>query len=211
MFARKLTKKEVDLIYVVREFIEEKHSESEGHDYSHVLEVARYSIDIAERLEDKVDPFVLIMGALFHDIGRVGAPSGALHGLVGGSITESFLQTSWVDKETIHKIVRIVVRHTETSKLPPQTVEEKIVYDADALDRLGLMGMLRGIMGKPGSIREILENRMEKRKKDFDRLNFKVSEELGRTLYQETLLLIKLIGTSLNKRIHNIEDLKLPR
>jgi uncharacterized protein len=211
MFDRKLTQKEIDLIYVIKEFIEQKHSECEGHDYSHVLEVTRYTIEIAERIADKVDPFVLIVGALFHDIGRVGAPTGALHGLVGGTIAESFLKTSLLDTETIQRIVRIVVRHTETSMLPPETVEEKIVYDADGLDRLGLMGMLRGIMGKPGSIREILENRMEKRKKDFDRLTFEVSKELGRTLYQETLLLIKLIGNSLNKRIHHIEDLRLPK
>jgi uncharacterized protein len=211
MFSRKLTEREIDLIDTIKEFIEKKHSGSEGHDYSHVLEVARYSIDIAERLPDSIDPFVLIVGALFHDIGRVDAVTGALHGLVGGTITEAFLRTSWVDPEVVQKIIRIVVRHTETSMLPPETVEEKIVYDADALDRLGLMGMLRGIMGKSGSIRDILENRLEKRKKDFDKLNFDVSRELGRALYQETLLIIKLISNSLDRRIHDIKDLKLPR
>ncbi len=211
MFSRKLTQKEIDLIYKIKEFIEQKHSESEGHDYSHVLEVTRYSIEIAERLPDKVNPFVLIVGALFHDIGRVDAPSGQLHGLIGGGITEEFLQTTWVDAETVQKICRIVVRHTETSMLPPETTEEKIVFDADALDRLGLMGMLRGIMGKAGSIKDIIENRMEKRKKDFARLHFKESKELGRALYKETLLLIKLMSNSLEKRTNNIEQLKLPK
>ncbi|MBN1798090.1 MAG: HD domain-containing protein [Spirochaetales bacterium] len=211
MFSRKLTKKEVDLIYKIKEFIEQKHSESEGHDYSHVLEVARYSIEIAERIPEKIDPFVLIVGALFHDIGRIDAPSGQLHGLIGGGITEEFLQTTWVDDDTVQKICRIVVRHTETSMLPPETTAEKIVFDADALDRLGLMGMLRGIMGKAGSIKDIIENRMEKRKKDFARLHFKESKELGRALYKETLLLIKLMSNSLEKRINNIDKLKLPK
>ena len=210
MFLRKLTEKEVALINKIIQFIEQKHSGSEGHDYSHVLEVARYSIQIAERISDKVEPFILIVGALFHDIGRVDAPSGQLHGLLGGGIAEEFLKTTWVEAETIHKICRIVVRHTPTSMLPPESVEEKIVFDADALDRLGLMGMLRGIMGKEGSIREILENRLEKRKKDFSLLHFKESEELGRALYKETLLLIKLIHNSLERRIQNIEDLNLP-
>lgn len=210
MFARKLTKKEVALIHKIREFIEQKHYACEGHDYSHVLEVARYSIEIAERITQKVDPFVLIVGALFHDIGRVDAASGHLHGLVGGAIAEGFLQSSWVDDETVQKICRIVVRHTETSMLPPETTEEKIVFDADDLDRLGLMGMLRGIMGKSGSIKDIIENRMEKRKHDFARLHFKESKELGRAMYKETLLLIKLIGNSLDRRIHAIEELKLP-
>jgi uncharacterized protein len=103
------------------------------------------------------------------------------------------------------------VRHTETSMLPPETIEEKIVYDADDLDRLGLMGMLRGIMGKTGSIKDILEDRLQKRKKDFERLHFEASRELGRELYNETLLLIKLISNSLNRRINDIEELKLPK
>ncbi|MBN2531742.1 MAG: HD domain-containing protein [Spirochaetales bacterium] len=210
MFERKLSEKEVDLINKIIQFIEEKHSGSEGHDYSHVLEVARYSIQIAERISEKVDPFILITGALFHDIGRVDAPSGRLHGLLGGSIAEGFLKTTWVEPDAIKKICSIVVRHTPTSMLPPLSTEEKIVFDADALDRLGLMGMLRGIMGKAGSIKEILEDRLEKRKQDFSKLHFKESEELGRALYKETLMLIKLIDNSLARRIRNIEELKLP-
>lgn len=210
MFERKLEQKEVKLINRVIAFIEEKHSESEGHDYSHVLEVTRYSIQIAERISEKVDPFVCILGALFHDIGRVDAPSGRLHGFLGGSIAEEFLNTTWVDTKTAQKICSIVVRHTPTSMLPPKTIEEKIVFDADALDRLGLMGMLRGIMGKAGSIKEILENRLEKRKKDFSLLHFNESRELGRSLYKETLMIIKLISNSLKSRIKNIEDLDLP-
>ena len=193
MFERNLTPDEVDLIYTIRKFIEKKHSACEGHDYSHVLEVARYSIAIAERIPEQVNPFTLIVGALFHDIGRVDATTGNLHGLIGGGIAEEFLKTSGVDQESIQKICRIVVRHTETSMLPPETIEEKIVYDADDLDRLGLMGMLRGIMGKTGSIKDILEDRLQKRKKDFERLHFEASRELGRELYNETLLLIKLI------------------
>ncbi len=210
MFERKLVEKEVKLIHTIIKFIEEKHSGSEGHDYSHVLVVARYAIQIAERISEKVDPFVLIVGALFHDIGRVDAPSGQLHGLLGGSITEEFLGTTWVDDKIVEKICSIVIRHTPTTMLPPQTKEEKIVFDADALDRLGLMGMLRGIMGKVGSIREILENRLEKRKKDFSLLHFEESKELGRNLYKETLMLIKLISNSLKQRIQDIEGLNLP-
>ena len=120
MFERKLTDKEVTLINKIIRFIEQKHSGSEGHDYSHVLEVARYSIQIGERISDKVAPFILIVGALFHDIGRVDAPSGQLHGLLGGGIAQEFLKTTWVDHEKIDKICRIVVRHTPTSMLPPE-------------------------------------------------------------------------------------------
>ena len=50
----------------------------------------------------------------------------------------------------------------------------------------------------------------EKKEYDGSSIIFKESEELGRALYKETLLLIKLIHASLERRIQNIEDLNLP-
>jgi len=96
--------------------------------------------------------------------------------------------------------------------LPPETVAEKVVYDADDLDRLGLMGMLRGMMvgGKELSMDNIINNRLEKRKKDYERLHFQASRDLGRELYEETLQLIKFIKTSMNKRWKEISKLDLP-
>jgi hypothetical protein len=35
-----------------------------------------------------------------------------------------------------------------TFHVAPESVEEKIVFDADGLDRLGAMGLLRGFIGK---------------------------------------------------------------
>ncbi len=91
-------------------------------------------------------------------------------------------------------------------------VAEEVVFDADDLDRLGLMGMLRGMMVGPKdwSMEDIIENRLEKRKKDYQRLHFEASRELGRKLYEETLRLIDYIQDSLNQRCTEISKLNLP-
>jgi uncharacterized protein len=104
-----------------------------------------------------------------------------------------------------------VVRHTETSMLPPETVAEKVVFDADDLDRLGLMGMLRGMMvgAVSRSMEDIIENRLQKRKKDYERLHFQASREIGRELYEETLKLIDFIQNSLSQRYLKIKKLDL--
>ncbi len=96
--------------------------------------------------------------------------------------------------------------------LPPETIAEKVVYDADDLDRLGLMGMLRGMMvgDTEKSMDDIINNRLEKRKKDYERLHFEVSRELGRKLYEETLQLIEFIKASMAKRWKEISRLDLP-
>ncbi len=212
MFTRNLSDEEVAIIHKIELYVRDKHDTLQGHDYSHVLAVANYSIEIAHKIPDPVDPFVLICGALFHDIGRVGTNTGRLHGLRGATITEEYLKAIGIDSEIRGQIVRIVVRHTETSMLPPETIAEKVVFDADDLDRLGLMGMLRGMMvgAVHRSMEDIIENRLEKRKKDYQRLNFQASQEIGRTLYEETLRLIDIIQHSLKQRYVKIARLNLP-
>lgn len=210
MFTRGLNDREKRFIYKVENFIRDKHQFLQGHDYSHVLQVVNYSMDIAQHLEEEVNPFILICGALFHDIGRAHNDDATLHGFIGGNITDSYLKSTWVNEEDAVKIVRIVVRHTVTSHIPPETVEEKIVYDADGLDRLGIMGMVRGIMGKKGSIKSILENRSQKRLQDFKELYFDYSRNIGEKMYQETVDLVFILMSSLEKRLQEIHEIHLP-
>ncbi len=210
MFTRQLTKKEREFIYNVEEFIRDKHHACEGHDYSHVLQVLNYALDIAHNIEDEVDPFILTCGALFHDIGRTQNDERALHGITGGNITDTFLKSTWVNEDDNHRIVRIVVRHTVTSHIPPETTEEKIVYDADGLDRLGIIGMVRGLMSKKGSIKEVLENRSKKRINDYKKLYFNYSRQLGESMYRETVDLVYIFLSSLEERMKEINDIDLP-
>jgi uncharacterized protein len=210
VFERKLTRKEVELIQEIETFIKDKHRQAQGHDYSHVLQVTRYAVQIAETIPDEVDPFVLICGALFHDIGRIGTITGMLHGLRGATIAEEYLESTWVSADVRKKMARIITRHTPTSMIPPHSIEEKIVYDADALDRLGLMGMLRGIMGKRGSIESILTDRMQKREGDYDRLYFEESQRIGEQLQVTTIQVIHRFREALDKRAEQIADIKWP-
>jgi len=208
VFSRKLTKEEVAIIEKLILFVEDKHHREEGHDYSHILEVTRNSIEIAHMIKDKVDPFVLICGALLHDIGRVEAPSGLFHGIDGASRAEEILKAQIDDEETIIKIIRIVVRHSPESMIPPVTTEEKLVYDADTLDRLGYIGMARGFMGKKGTIHSILTDRIERRMQDYHKLNYEESKRFGKKLHEETLRIVSEMKSALKKRYKDIMEIE---
>jgi len=210
VFERKLTRKEVELIKEVETFVKDKHSQAQGHDYSHVLQVTRYAIQIAEAIPDEVNPFILICAALFHDIGRIGTITGVLHGLRGATIADEYLESTWVSADVRKKISRIITRHTPTSMISPMSIEEKVIYDADALDRLGLMGMLRGIMGKSGSIKGILTDRMQKRAGDYDKLYFEESQRMGERLQAKTVQVIKGFREALDKRAEQIAHIEWP-
>ncbi len=211
MFSRKLAREEVDLIRHIEDFVRLKHMQCEGHDWTHVLEVTRIAIEIAEQVPESVDPFLVVCGGLFHDIGRVNATSGSLHGLEGAAIADQFLRAVWADRDTIDKIVRIVTRHTPTSALPPETIEEKIVFDADTLERFGWIGILRGVMGKTGSIENILEEVIKKRIADYDNLYLDVSKEVARIRYENTLTILRGVEDALRRRDERVHQaMRLP-
>jgi uncharacterized protein len=209
MFGRSLTSNERQLLMQLESFVKEKHARLEEHDYSHVLQVTEFAIEIASNIEEEVDPMVVICGALLHDIGRT--MSDDMHGLIGGAMAEELLRSLPLTREEIDRITRVIVRHTPTSHVAPESVEEKIVYDADGLDRLGAMGLLRGFIGKEEkSMVEILERYMSKRVKDYDMLFFPISRGIGKKLDAEMRELISLFTKRLNERKQTVEELELP-
>ena len=210
VFSRKLTKKEMEILLKLQEFIKQAHAESSSHDFAHVLSVLRYAIQIGKDIkesEGSVDPFVVCAGALLHDIGKTNSVFSHIHGLFGGSLAEEFLDGLKIDSNLTEKICRVVVRHTPTSMISPETVEEMIVFDADTMDRLGLMGLLRGFIGKAGSMGEILNKYMDKRLEDYSKLHFEVSKRIGDAKNQEMEFFIELIQDRLNNRMKSIEHI----
>jgi len=208
MFSRSLTAEERRWLEEIELFVKEKHANLGSHDYSHVLQVTEFAIEIANNIEEEVDPVVVICGALLHDIGRT--ISDEMHGLVGGSIAEELLESLPLSEEQAIRITKVIVRHTATSHVAPQTVEEKIVYDADGLDQLGTMGLLRGFVGKKGSMVEVLERYMAKRVKAYDKLFFPISQKIGKERDEEMRKLIMLFTQRLNERKETVEELTLP-
>ncbi|MEA3344916.1 MAG: HD domain-containing protein [Chloroflexota bacterium] len=210
IFERNLTREESELIQQIEAFVREKHRHEGGHDYSHILAVTDYAIQIARAIPEEVNPFVLICGALFHDIGWIGTVTGVMHGLRGATVTEEYFASAGVSDDLRRRIKRVVVRHTASSHLPPETVEEKIVWDADGLEALGLIGMLRGIIGGRGSIEDILTARIRYGTKYFDHLCFEETRRIGEKLQEQTEMVVQRFQEALEARKEQIEELELP-
>lgn len=208
MFKRTLTSKEIDVIKKTAEFVKKKHESHTGHDYAHIVEVCRWAIEIGIRIKDEVDPFVVLCGSLLHDIGRIGAFDGSFHGIDGGTRAREFLNSLLDDQEMVSIISALVVRHTPTSMIEPKTLEEKIICDADGIDRLGLMGLVRGITNRKGSMEFIIKDRIKKRLQDYDKLYFNESKKLADPYYSETLRLVAVIENALDKRLLDIEQIE---
>ncbi|HJO92691.1 MAG TPA: HD domain-containing protein [Victivallales bacterium] len=131
------------------------------HDWEHTERVINNAKLIAEK--EDCDLLVVELGALLHDIARADEISikGKLcHARQGAKIVDDILKKEHIDKNLRIQIVRCVRRHRFRSSQKPESIEEKIVYDADKLDSLGAVGIGRSFLFA-GRIGAKVHNKME--------------------------------------------------
>ena len=126
-----------------------------AHDKDHVYRVLYNALAIA-REEGEMDMAVLVAACLLHDIGRpdqIADPS-LCHAQVGADRAYAFLRArGWAADKAEH--VRQCIRtHRFRKGDAPQSLEARILYDADKLDVTGAIGAARtlqynGALGEP--------------------------------------------------------------
>ena len=115
-----------------------------AHDREHIYRVLGNCIKIAEN-EDDVDYDILLAAALLHDIGRNGKKK--KHNEIGAEMAEEFLKTIDFPREKVQTVCDAIRTHNNESYGKQETLEAKILYDADKLDAIGIMGISRSLMG----------------------------------------------------------------
>lgn len=122
-----------------------------AHDKDHIYRVLFNALDIAAH-ENNVDNDVLIAACLLHDIGREEQFKNPKldHAEVGGDMAEKFLTDNGFSAEFAGKVKSCIVTHRFRKSRPPESIEAKILFDADKLDVTGAMGIARTLMYKAG-------------------------------------------------------------
>lgn len=121
--------------------------EDSAHDAQHVYRVLYYAMDIA-RDAKQVDYDVLITACLLHDIGRKEQfeDPAVCHAAAGAQKAKQFLQSLGSNEEFIQKVCHCIATHRYSKKAPAQTLEAKILFDADKLDVAGAAGIARTLL-----------------------------------------------------------------
>lgn len=146
-----MTKKEFGII--------EKYMQSQMrdscHDMHHVYRVLNSALDIVNHVAG-ADTDVLLAACLLHDIGRERqlANLELCHAQIGGGMAYEFLLSqNWETKKALH-VKECISSHRYRGDNPPQSIEAKILFDADKLDVSGAIGIARtliysGQIGEP--------------------------------------------------------------
>ena len=123
--------------------------EDSAHDKEHIYRVLFNALQIA-RDEEGVDHDILIAACLLHDIGRKEqfADPRLCHAAVGAEKAHRFLIEQGFGADFAEAVAHCIRTHRFRKAMPPQTVEAKILFDADKLDVTGAIGIARTLMYK---------------------------------------------------------------
>ena len=123
--------------------------EDTAHDKEHVYRVLYNALEIA-KAENDVNYDVLITACLLHDIGRKEQfENPALcHAIVGSEKAYQFLLTHRFETCFAEQVKYCIQTHRFRKNNPPQSLEAKILFDADKLDAVGAPGIARTLLYK---------------------------------------------------------------
>ncbi len=123
--------------------------EDSAHDREHVYRVLFNALEIA-KTENDVDYDVLIGACLLHDIGRKEQFENPdlCHAVVGSDKAYRFLTEHGFKDDYAKRVKNCIETHRFRSSNPPDSIEAKILFDADKLDVTGAIGIARTLIYK---------------------------------------------------------------
>jgi uncharacterized protein len=118
------------------------------HGWDHTIRVCLNARKLAQH-EGNVNPEVVDYAAMLHDIGRVEefrTKGIACHATTGAEESISILKNLGMTNDTFINHVADCIRthrYRRRNEVQPQTLEAKIIFDADKLDSMGAIGIGR--------------------------------------------------------------------
>ena len=118
-----------------------------SHDWEHTLRVCRLCEKIGPI--EGADMVVLMAAAYLHDIGRRfqdGSEGEICHAAKGAELTRAIIELLDLSESQKENIVHCVRAHLFSESLTPQTIEAKVLFDADKIDAIGAVGVARAYL-----------------------------------------------------------------
>ncbi|MHA1987825.1 MAG: HD domain-containing protein [Promethearchaeota archaeon] len=176
---------EIELLSRVRNFAQENSEKDDIHGFAHTERVYDLCIQIGEKLGANL--FILKVSALLHDIGRKRESKTNLeknHAEFSAEIAKKFLKLEdfEISEEIINEIIHCIRSHSFSHNSVPETLEAKILSDADKLDALGAIGLYRTIgftIKNEGGIDQVIKHLEEKILILNNRLNLDFTKKLA--------------------------------
>lgn len=130
------------LLELARLIMTNEGSEDAAHDYDHLMRV----MALADRIQasEGGDLPTIWAAVALHDIGQERERRyGGDHALIGAELAAELLRDTSFPQHSIPAVQQAIKDHRMTGGVIPQTLEGRILYDADKIDCLGAIGIGR--------------------------------------------------------------------
>lgn len=155
----------------------------------HIKPVVEYSLELAEIYD--ANRTIIRLSALLHDIGRIRLGP-EKHGLTGASEAKIILNAHSFDKTTIEQVVHCVSTHSAKPNNLPESLEAKIISNADCLAHFDAVPYFFYNAGQTESgLSEITDWVSRKINRDWDKLTLPKARDLAEDKYKSILLLLE--------------------
>lgn len=176
---------EKKIISNVRNYTYKNSEKDDIHGFLHVERVFNLCLQIGKELGANL--LVLKISALLHDIGRKyksNTSQNKNHAELSAVMASKFLKSMdfKISQKDIENIIHSIRSHSFSNKVKPQTLEAKILSDADKLDALGAIGLYRTIgftVKNQGGVEQVIEHLETKIIKLKDQLYLDVSKQIA--------------------------------
>ena len=174
-------------IAIIRAYVL-KHSVTDDiHGFKHTERVYKLCLNLGKKLN--ADLNILKIAALLHDIGRIQEKEDVKkrnHAEISAELAKNFLEPNRYNltQNEIDKITHCIQAHSYSNELVPETLEAKILSDADKLDALGAIGLYRTIgftILRNGDLDDVIEHLENKILKLKNRLFLDISKDIAST------------------------------
>src|SRR5713101_3483632 len=130
------------LLELARQVMADEGSEDAAHDYDHLVRV----IALADKIQasEGGDLSTIWAAVALHDIGQERERRhGGDHASIGAELAAQLLKDTPFPQDSIPAVQQAIREHRMTGGVTPQTLEGRILYDADKIDCLGAIGIGR--------------------------------------------------------------------
>lgn len=121
------------------------HVDDLAHGWEHVRRV--YELALALAAKEGADRFIAGAAALMHDLGRASEHTNNVahlhHADLSVTLATEILDRYHVPVDTQEAILHAILAHSFSRNIAPRTLEARVLRDADRLDGLGAIGILR--------------------------------------------------------------------
>ena len=138
----------MDQISKITEIAKNKFLNAKGsHRWDHTQRVSELAEHIANT--EKANTEIVKIAAYLHDIGRTeeDKSNGKIcHAKLGAEMAAEILKNENFDSEETEQITHCIETHRFRDNKVPQTLEAKVLFDADKLDSIGAVGIGRAFL-----------------------------------------------------------------